>query len=208
MDTVLNNPNNLVNLRGRHLEILKETITTPAGGEWYLALRNTIDYLRAIEKEPPVISVQLCGYSTGEHVDIIPIGCMAQVEEVMNDRGIEPPPQLNIPAELRKFGSTECEYVSAWRVFVYHGKVVDCRRVLGPGLPFPYAPKILDMIQSHKEAPPAYVMDIGLTRVADTVLIDCSHFYGCGLCGFTDNKVVEMWIAWWDWNIRRQSKSP
>jgi hypothetical protein len=96
-------------------------------------------------------------------------------------------------------------FASEWRVFVYNGRVEACQHYQGDPLVFPCRYTIRDMIKEYKSAPPAYTLDVGVIysgkrdTIIATLLIECHHFYGCGLYGFNSHIVLKMWADWWEW---------
>lgn len=85
------------------------------------------------------------------------------------------------------------EIIGEYRVFVFRGKILDCRRYLGNWYaPKPSAYKLLKMVESYKDCSPAYTLDVAVTATNETVLIEVHNFIACGLYGFNSNSLLSM----------------
>lgn len=82
--------------------------------------------------------------------------------------------------------STYIEFLSEWRVFVFNGKILDCRNYLGDFFTYPSPDTIINMVREYKDAPVAYTLDVGVIPSGETVVIECHRFFSCGLYGFND----------------------
>lgn len=82
--------------------------------------------------------------------------------------------------------SSYVEFLSEWRVFVFNGKILDCRNYLGDFFTYPNPNTIINMAKEYKNAPIAYTLDVGVTAGGETVVIECHRFFSCGLYGFND----------------------
>lgn len=82
--------------------------------------------------------------------------------------------------------STYIEFLSEWRVFVFNGKILDCRNYLGDFFTYPNPNTIVNMVREYKDAPVAYTLDVGVIPGGETVVIECHRFFSCGLYGFND----------------------
>lgn len=82
--------------------------------------------------------------------------------------------------------SSFVEFLSEWRVFVFNGKILDCRNYLGDFFTYPSPNTIINMVREYKDAPVAYTLDVGVIPGGETVVIECHRFFSCGLYGFND----------------------
>lgn len=82
--------------------------------------------------------------------------------------------------------SSYVEFLSEWRVFVFNGKILDCRNYLGDFFTYPSPDTIINMVREYKDAPVAYTLDVGVIPGGETVVIECHRFFSCGLYGFND----------------------
>lgn len=91
------------------------------------------------------------------------------------------------------------EFLSEFRIFVHHDRVISIQPYLGMPLMFPNAYKIRKMVKEYKndtKRPGAYTMDIGVSRdregVVHTVIIGVHPFASCGLYGFCSPEIPDM----------------
>lgn len=82
--------------------------------------------------------------------------------------------------------SSYVEFLSEWRVFVFNGKILDCKNYLGDFFIYPNPDTIINMVREYKDAPVAYTLDVGVIPGGETVVIECHRFFSCGLYGFND----------------------
>lgn len=82
--------------------------------------------------------------------------------------------------------SSYVEFLSEWRVFVFNGKILDCKNYLGDFFTYPNPNTIINMVREYKDAPVAYTLDVGVIPGGETVVIECHRFFSCGLYGFND----------------------
>ena len=98
--------------------------------------------------------------------------------------------------------------LSEWRVFVYKDEIVACQNYLGDPMEFPDAGQIRRMIYSYKDnAPKAYTLDIAVTANAGerirAIPLEVHPFVACGLYGFEDKVIPDMWDAGLRWYIKQ-----
>ena len=82
--------------------------------------------------------------------------------------------------------SSVVEFLSEWRVFVFNGKILDCKNYMGDFFTYPDPSRIIEMVKAYKDAPVAYTLDVGVIPGGETVVIECHRFFSCGLYGFDD----------------------
>ncbi|QUH22149.1 ATP-grasp domain-containing protein [Alkaliphilus sp. B6464] len=95
--------------------------------------------------------------------------------EIINDKN-------NIP-EGRYLVSEVIDIESEWRGFVLNGKLVGLNNYLGDFTLFPDILLIKEMINSYKNCPPSYTIDVGVNQ-SGTFIIEVHPFVSCGLYGF------------------------
>ena len=100
--------------------------------------------------------------------------------------------------------------LSEWRVFVYKKEVVACQHYLGSPLKFPDANLIDDMIYYYKtNVPEAYTLDVAVIgdtgEKIKTIPIEIHPFVACGLYGFEDKIILDMWDAGFRWYLDQRN---
>lgn len=93
------------------------------------------------------------------------------------------------------------EIASEWRVFVFRGSLLDCRRYSGDIFAYPDPKEINKMITAYGDkAPVAYTLDVAVTPQRKTVVIECHRFFSCGLYGFSDLQKYPIMLsqAWFE----------
>ena len=102
---------------------------------------------------------------------------------------------------------------SEWRVFVYHDDIRDVKLYQGEAYALPSEKTLLKMIgrYSIENHPGAYTLDIGTRRhngIRITEPLEVHPFVSCGLYGFYDSKLPDMWDEGYEWylakNLMRQ----
>ena len=94
--------------------------------------------------------------------------------------------------------------ISEWRAFVYKDEVQKCMHYAGDPLCMP-TKLIADAVEKYKEddtRPKAYTIDAAVRELKNNVcqmLIEMHPFVACGLYGFCDPVILEMWEAGYDW---------
>ena len=79
------------------------------------------------------------------------------------------------------------DIVSEWRVFVFHGIILDCRNYSGDFFKYPDPETIRQMVKAYEnEAPVSYTLDVAITTEGKTIVVECHRFFSCGLYGFSD----------------------
>jgi hypothetical protein len=90
---------------------------------------------------------------------------------------------------------------SEWRAFVYRKKLIGLQNYSGDFTLFPNPEVIKDMIDAYKSAPISYTLDVAVQRIGDyhknTVVIEVHDFFSCGLYGFNDNYLANMFYLWY-----------
>lgn len=89
------------------------------------------------------------------------------------------------------------EYInieSEWRAFVYNNQLIGLKCYSGEFTKFPDVDRIKAMIDTYSEvAPIAYTLDVGIGIGSyNTFVIECHEFFSCGLYGFSDIKLINM----------------
>jgi hypothetical protein len=98
--------------------------------------------------------------------------------------------------------SQKIDIQSEWRAFVYEGKLVGLHNYSGDFTLFPNVNIINAMIKVYKSAPIAYTIDIGVgvdkefPYYIKTFVIECHDFFSCGLYGFNQPILVNMFYKW------------
>lgn len=92
---------------------------------------------------------------------------------------------------------------SEWRLFVYYD-IIQCSNYSGNPMMFPDL-NIIERIRYDYlkiPHPRAYTIDIAVTDIG-TILLEIHPFIACGLYGFQDEDLLDMWEAGIDWYIKR-----
>lgn len=115
--------------------------------------------------------------------------------------------------------SERVEFLSEWRIFVYHDKIVGCQNYLGDPSIFPSREAITSMVSTYRlndrERPKAYTIDVGVVSKKyrgfqrfpndHTEPIEIHPFAACGLYGFCEDILIEMWEEGWKWCLEHSS---
>lgn len=143
---------------------------------------------------------------TGRHIEICNIDRLNQLSKVYNKLFIkdatrckkfepmiyEPGTQYeNLPNQL--FVSEYIDIKSEYRAFIFRGNILDCRQYIGT-YKDSYDYTLLEKaVNSWKDKPSAFTLDIAVTNDGKTVIIEAHNFISCGLYGFSDyNKLAYM----------------
>lgn len=97
--------------------------------------------------------------------------------------------------------------LAEYRLFIYYGKILGCQHYSGNPINFPNAEIISKMIYEYQttKAPKAYTLDIMVTPEA-TIPLEVHPFVACGLYGFQDIKLLDMWEKGLDWYIKKEGE--
>lgn len=93
------------------------------------------------------------------------------------------------------------DFLSEWRVFVFHNQVQYIANYAGDPLLFPDKDQILEMVDIMRgSAPVAYTLDVGVLDKDVTTVVECHRFFSCGLYGFNDPAVLPYMFsqAWYE----------
>ena len=105
--------------------------------------------------------------------------------------------------------SERVEFNSEYRTFVYEDEIQACEHYLYDPAIFPDGKRLKEMISiySAKTHPKAYTLDIGILKGSgETVPLEIHPFSCCGLYGFNDRVLLNMYEAGWDWYMSDFSK--
>ena len=96
--------------------------------------------------------------------------------------------------------------LSEWRVLVHKNKIIACQNYAGDPIEFPDPEIIREMINAYdKHNPLAYTMDVAVTgnvgEKIKTIPIEVHAFVACGLYGFEDKEILDMWDDGLQWYI-------
>lgn len=114
-------------------------------------------------------------------------------------------PHLDIPVGNYQFSDVISIY-SEWRAFIYEGKLVGLQNYAGEFTLFPNVDTIKGMIKKYESAPIAYTLDIGINDNSGTFVIECHDFFSCGLYGFNQPILVNMFYRWFKEYLKLNSK--
>ena len=105
--------------------------------------------------------------------------------------------------------SSRVSFASEYRVFVYEDEIQECEHYLYDPAVFPDGKRLKEMVSIYSEQvhPKAYTLDIGiLEENGQTVPLEIHPFACCGLYGFNDSVLLDMYEAGWDWYMSDFSK--
>lgn len=89
-----------------------------------------------------------------------------------------------------------------WRAFVQQGDLVGLQHYTGDFTTFPDVSLIKEMINTYKDSPLSYTLDVGVNDKG-TFLIEVHPFVSCGLYGFKDYKKLPiMFIQGFNYLLR------
>lgn len=92
---------------------------------------------------------------------------------------------------------------SEWRAFVFKGKLVGLHNYLGDFTIFPGVDKIGKMIQSYKNAPVAYTLDVFVLNLHAYVM-EVHDFFSVGFYGFSDYRIIPTMFSQWFYQYKRR----
>ena len=98
-----------------------------------------------------------------------------------------------VPMDTLYFCSPVTEFTAEWRVFVFHGEIVDVRRYIGNWdneLSAQEVQIVKEQIHSILLPYPAYTVDIGRNLDGKLEWIEIHPFIACGLYGFQDSRII------------------
>lgn len=96
------------------------------------------------------------------------------------------------PRDTRYFVSEVAYYVSEWRAFVFHGKLLGIKNYDGGEFKIPDRNFIEKCIAAMGDSLPAYTLDIGLEPDGRNSVIEVHEFFSCGLYGFDHPALLNM----------------
>lgn len=112
------------------------------------------------------------------------------------------PDVKDIPDDLY-YVSPVVEIRSEWRAFVFARRLVGLQNYAGDFTVFPDVELVKEMVDSYKDCPGAYTLDVGINRDG-TFLIEVHPFVSCGLYGFADyNLLPSMFVAGFNYLLGR-----
>ena len=89
-----------------------------------------------------------------------------------------------------------------YRAFIYYNNILDIRRYAGCYDVNPDYGLIKEMVSEYKEAPNAYVLDVGVGE--ETFLIEIQPFVSCGLYGFNEYRFLPgMFKEGYKWLVQK-----
>ena len=93
--------------------------------------------------------------------------------------------------------SSVVDFVSEWRVFVFQNTIRDCRCYSGDFFNMPNKQKIQEMVNTFNIPynPVAYTLDVGVTPINETFIIECHRFFSCGLYGFSNANIYPAMLS-------------
>ena len=94
-----------------------------------------------------------------------------------------------------------------YRFFIYKDEVIGVTHYSGSPLIFPDTKLIEKMIKEYNktDSPEAYTLDIAITEIG-TIPLEVHPFVACGLYGFQDLKLLDMWEKGLDWYIKKEGR--
>lgn len=100
--------------------------------------------------------------------------------------------------------------VSEWRVFVFEDEIVGCENYSGELLAFPDGKRLEEMATTYAADlhPSAYTLDVGVLKDGTTIPIEIHPFVACGLYGFNDSVLLNMFEGGWLWYFSQSDGCP
>ena len=104
------------------------------------------------------------------------------------------------PDDLPVLAQTPVEFSSEWRVFMLKGEVLGVGHYHGDPLLFPDSSVIKTMLSTYTTttSPAAYVLDVGITREGQTLLVELNDGYALGAYGLPAHHYARLLEARWD----------
>jgi hypothetical protein len=88
-------------------------------------------------------------------------------------------------------------FISEYRVLVHRGSILACRHYKGDCTVFPDMDVAKAMISKFKEAPCGYSLDLGITDMGKTLLVEVNDAWALGCYGTPSIPYTEMVINRW-----------
>lgn len=95
--------------------------------------------------------------------------------------------------------------LAEYRIFVYCGEILGCQHYSGSPITFPNEEIISKMVFEYFTAPKAYTLDVMVTPEG-TIPLEVHPFVACGLYGFQDMKLLDMWEEGLNWYIKKEGR--
>lgn len=95
--------------------------------------------------------------------------------------------------------------LAEYRIFVYCGDILGCQHYSGSPITFPNEEIISKMVFEYFTAPKAYTLDVMVTPEG-TIPLEVHPFVACGLYGFQDMKLLDMWEEGLNWYIKKEGR--
>lgn len=113
---------------------------------------------------------------------------------------------MGVLPEGKYFLSEKVSILSEYRVFVFNSEVRGVKHYSGDAWVLPDKATVLAMVQAFEGAPIAYTLDVAVTPYG-TAVVEVHHFYSCGLYGFDDPDLYNMFSRAYKELARYGSKS-
>lgn len=96
---------------------------------------------------------------------------------------------------------------SEYRCFVLKGEVIGVRPYKGDPLLFPESRRIREAVKAWKDAPVAWALDVGVTSVNETLLVEVNDSYALGSYGLPPARYAAMIESRWAELSEQRSQS-
>jgi hypothetical protein len=104
-----------------------------------------------------------------------------------------------MPDDMEVLCSEPVEFVSEYRCFVHHGRIVDVRRYRGDFCQLVDIENVaLPCVAAYKSAPVAYSLDLGITPEGRTLVVEVNDVFSLGCYGMASvpyaSMVIDRWV--------------
>lgn len=98
----------------------------------------------------------------------------------------------SFPDKTEVWVSEQIEILSEFRAYVHNNRFVQCSNYSGPFLINPEWACIYKLIDSYKDAPVSYTIDVAILKDGSTDVIEFNDFWAIGSYGLDSMKYAEM----------------
>ncbi len=105
---------------------------------------------------------------------------------------------VKFPAELTVECSEVVNFVSEYRAFVLRGEVIGFKNYKGDFRLFPDFKVVDEAVAEFADAPVAYALDVGLTELGETLLVEVNDSFSLGCYGLSPIRYAKMIEQRWN----------
>lgn len=89
------------------------------------------------------------------------------------------------------------DFVSEYRCFIRYGEILGVKHYKGDAFIVPSKEVLENIINDYKDAPNAYVIDLGVTKNGETLLVEVNEGYSVGSYGLESIRYAKLLTTRW-----------